>query len=105
MLGNRLKDLRNELKLTQDDLAKKLNIPRGTYAHYELDKRQPDNDTLVKLADFFKVSIDYLFERTEKRTTKTEVNEFETTEGLTQADLDLVHNLIKNLKDKNRVNK
>lgn len=105
MLGNRLKDLRSELNLTQDDIAKKLKIPRGTYAHYELNKRQPDNDTLNRLADFFNVSIDYLFGRTESRSIKVEILEFDATEGLTESDLNLVRNLIENLKEKNKANK
>ncbi|WP_433958886.1 helix-turn-helix domain-containing protein [Cytobacillus horneckiae] len=60
MLGDRLKILRSERKLTQEELASKIGVTRGTYAHYEINKRQPDYDTLIKLADFFEVSTDYL---------------------------------------------
>nr|WP_286887017.1 helix-turn-helix domain-containing protein [Aneurinibacillus sp. UBA3580] len=59
----RLKQLRQQKRLTQEETAKLLNISRGTYAHYEIDKRQPDFVTLEKLADFFGVSIDYLLGR------------------------------------------
>ncbi|WP_100373109.1 helix-turn-helix domain-containing protein [Bacillus sp. FJAT-45037] len=65
MLHERLKKLRNELKLTQTQLAEKLDITRGTYAHYEIGKRQPDYETLQKIADFFEVSVDYLLGRTD----------------------------------------
>lgn len=65
MLGNRLKKLRLQKKLTQEELAEKLGITRGTYAHYEINKRQPDYETLQKLADFFNVSVDYLLGRTD----------------------------------------
>lgn len=60
MLGDRLKKLRSTQNLSQQELADKLNISRGTYAHYEINKRQPDYNTLKKISDFFNVSIDYL---------------------------------------------
>lgn len=60
MLGKTLKKLRNDKSLTQQKLANILGIPRGTYAHYEIGKREPDNATLLLLANFFKVTVDYL---------------------------------------------
>lgn len=63
VLGDRLKHLRNAKNLTQTQLSKELNISRGTYAHYEINKREPDFDTLQKLADFYNVSTDYLLGR------------------------------------------
>lgn len=66
MLGDKLQKLRQEKKLTQEQLSKAIGITRGTYAHYEINKRQPDYETLQKLADFFDVSIDYLLGRTDK---------------------------------------
>lgn len=60
MLGDRLKKLRNDHNWTQEDVARKLELSRGTYAHYEINKRQPDYDTLKKLSEIFDVSIDYL---------------------------------------------
>ncbi|MBN6187748.1 helix-turn-helix transcriptional regulator [Aneurinibacillus sp. BA2021] len=63
MFGIRLKELRQQRQLTQEETARRLNISRGTYAHYEIGKRQPDFATLQKLADFFDVSIDYLLGR------------------------------------------
>lgn len=60
MLGERLSKLRLSRNLTQQQLADSVNISRGTYAQYEINRREPDNDTLSKLAAFFEVSIDYL---------------------------------------------
>lgn len=60
LLGERLTKLRKQKKLTQESLSKKLNIPRTTYSGYESDRREPDIDTLRKLANFFDVSLDYL---------------------------------------------
>ena len=58
-----LKNLRQQKKLTQDELAKELNITRPTYANYESEITQPTIETLIKLADYFNVSIDYLVGR------------------------------------------
>ncbi len=60
MLGDRLKKLRNSKGWTQEDVAKKLDMSRGTYAHYEINKRQPDYDTLKTLSTLYEVSIDFL---------------------------------------------
>ncbi len=60
MLGKRLKELRSSRKLTQTEIAEKLGITRGTYAHYEIDKRQPDYETLKKIAKYYDVNTDYL---------------------------------------------
>ena len=60
MIGDRLKKLRQQKKLTQTEFANKIGISRGTYAHYEINKRQPDYETLIKIASFFNVSTDFL---------------------------------------------
>lgn len=60
MLGDRLKKLRSIHGLSQEELSKRLGMSRGTYAHYEINKRQPDYETLQALANFFEVSTDYL---------------------------------------------
>lgn len=65
MLGKRISNLRKQKKLTQENVSKMLGIHRGTYANYEAGRREPDNETLHKLADFFNVSIDYLLGRSE----------------------------------------
>lgn len=62
MLGEKLKSLRETRGITQQLVADRLGMSRGTYAHYEINRREPDFDTLKELADFFKVSIDYLLE-------------------------------------------
>lgn len=63
MLGDRLKRLRNTKGLTQQEVADRLHMSRGTYAHYEINKRQPDYDTLQRFADFFDCTVDYLLGR------------------------------------------
>lgn len=65
MLCERLKDLRLSRGRTQQDIASALNISRSAYALYEAGKRQINYDCLAALADFYHVSLDYLFSRTD----------------------------------------
>lgn len=55
--------LREQNNITQKQLAEYLGMTRQGYAHYEQGDREPDPTTLIKLADFFSVSVDYLLER------------------------------------------
>lgn len=65
MLLERLLELRNKHGLTQQQVAELLDVGRTTYAMYEQGKREMDYELLIKLADHYKVSLDYLFGRTE----------------------------------------
>lgn len=56
----RLVNLRKNFRLTQSELARALNVSQAAIGNWELGKREPDNKTLVSLADFFHVSVDYL---------------------------------------------
>ena len=58
--GKILKSLRKDKGVTQQEIACELNVDRSTYAKYETAKSQPNFDTLVKIADYFDVSTDYL---------------------------------------------
>ncbi|MED1779511.1 helix-turn-helix transcriptional regulator [Bacillus subtilis] len=60
MLSDRLVKLRKSKKLTQQGLAAKLEITRSSLSQYEIGNRQPDYETLKKIADFFEVTTDYL---------------------------------------------
>ncbi|NPV54674.1 MAG: helix-turn-helix domain-containing protein [Firmicutes bacterium] len=62
-IGIRLRELRNSHGLTQRDLAAKLSVSPSTIALYELGQREPDIDMINQLAEFFHVSVDYLFGR------------------------------------------
>lgn len=65
MLGKRLKTLRNEKNLTQEELGKKINVTKVSISGYENNNRSPDTETLQNIADFFDVSVDYLLGRTD----------------------------------------
>lgn len=56
----RLKIIREKKGLTQTQAAEQLNISRVNYNRYENGEREPDNATLIKLAQFFNVSTDFL---------------------------------------------
>lgn len=63
MFHIRLKELRNQKGLTQRDFSKVFKVSTGAIAMWETGKRQPDNDMMIKLADYFGVSVDYLLGR------------------------------------------
>lgn len=66
MLGERIQYLREENKLTQKQLAKKLNISTSSLSSYEQNARKPSVDTIIELAKFFNVTSDYILELTNK---------------------------------------
>lgn len=68
-LSERLYSLRKEQNLTQLLAAEGMGIPFSTYRRYEKREREPDASTLVKMADFYSVTLDYLVGRSEERTT------------------------------------
>lgn len=67
MFGSRLKDLRNERKLTQDDLGKLLNVSGKTIGTWERDSRQPNIESINKLATIFGVTTDYLLGNSDEK--------------------------------------
>ncbi|MBQ3074542.1 MAG: helix-turn-helix transcriptional regulator [Clostridia bacterium] len=64
----RLKELRKSRKISQQKLAMDLNLNQNSISRYETGEREADYTTLICLADYFNVSIDYLLERTDNPT-------------------------------------
>ena len=64
----RLKELRLERKLTQGQMAEVLGCNQVTYLRYENELHSPSIPTLIKLADFFHTTVDYLIENDSSRT-------------------------------------
>ncbi len=56
----RIRDLREDRDLTQDQIVKILNMHKTTYTNYEQGKREPPFDFIIKLAKIYDVSIDYI---------------------------------------------
>ena len=63
----RLKELRAEKGATQKEVAEVICCSPLVYSRYEREEREPDIDTLCRLADFFGVTVDYIVCRTNKR--------------------------------------
>ena len=61
----RLKDLREDLDITQKAIAEYLHIKQNTYSQYENGQRQIPLDMLIALAKYYKTSTDYILELTD----------------------------------------
>lgn len=64
MIGDRIKELREDFNMKQEDLAEILQVSKSTISCYEKNTVLPPLDKLVKIADTFNVSLDYLACRT-----------------------------------------
>lgn len=60
MLGEKLKELREKKGFNKKQMAKELNLQYMTYCRYEGNEREPNNETLISIADYFNVTVDYL---------------------------------------------
>lgn len=67
MFAQRLRELRSEKGVVQKDVANFLNITTSAYGFYEQGKRVPDTDIMIKLSNYFNVSLDYLLGKTDVR--------------------------------------
>lgn len=65
MFANRLKFLRQSKELTQVQLAEKLGVKKQSVSNWENDNIMPSVEMLIKMADFFHVSTDYLLARSQ----------------------------------------
>lgn len=64
---NKLKNLREDKDLKQSDVAKILNVSQVSYGRYELGLSEPSIASLIKLANFYDVSIDYIVGRSNEK--------------------------------------
>lgn len=72
---NRIRELRLERGLNMRETAKALNLPYTTYVNYEKGAREPNSEMLVKIANFFDVSIDYLLKRNNSEKTVQHIDQ------------------------------
>lgn len=98
-MKERLQSLRKSRKMTQEDVAVMLEVSLSTYQKYERNAISPPYDTLIKLADFYGVSTDYLLGREtgEPNTLDKLVGEFDMS-ALEKEILDNYLNLPKNMR-------
>ena len=67
MLYKRIRDLREDNDLTQREMGEILSCSQRVYSNYERGELDIPTDILIKLADYYDVSVDYLLDRTKKR--------------------------------------
>ena len=65
IIGERLRSLRESVRLSQAKLAKELDVSQSALARYEIDDSTPSPEVFLKYADYFDVSLDYIFGRTD----------------------------------------
>jgi len=75
LFGKNLRKLREERNITQKELAEHLGVTGRTIGYYESSDRFPPPETINRIADFFNVSIDWLFGRTNVRIPIVKVTE------------------------------
>lgn len=63
VFSERLKELRLKKGLTQTELGKKVGVKQNTFTNWENGKREPNFETIIKIADLLEVSLDWLFGR------------------------------------------
>ncbi len=95
MIAEKIKYLREQNKLTQTALAKKIGITRSGVNAWELGISVPSTQYIVELATLFGVSTDFLLD--------VNHNSAVNTEGLTEEDIKIIYNLIQHLKKKTRL--
>lgn len=104
-VGNRLKKLRLERRLTLREVAFKIGIAKSSYASYEGGYRNPPIDKLVALAQLYRVSTDYLLNLTN---IPESVEDFQRNQlqwdgiNLTEKELEIVHQVVDLLTDKHQ---
>lgn len=108
----RLVLLRKELSLTQEEFAEKIGYTRTAVSAWEIGRNEPSNSDVIKIAEFFGVTTDYLLGKTEIRNSEEANFKFAfhkdiDTEGLTDEDIKEaleIYRMIKNRKKKDGKN-
>jgi len=67
ILGNRIRNLRDSEDIQQVDFAKKIGVSNVVLSRYESGERKPDYETIVKIAEYFDVTTDYLLGKVDNR--------------------------------------
>ena len=96
MVGMRIRELRMEKGITQNELSNYLGLTPKMVSFYELEQRFPPHDILIKLADYFDVSTDYLLGRSEIKNSDQLLKEYSSLTYESQKKLEKqIRNLIK----------
>ena len=99
-LMNRIRDLRQEKRWTQEEMAEKIGVHQKQISAYERGINIPSTEVLIKLSEVFDVSLDYLAFEAEGRSAKVEIKDrellrqFETIDKLNDQDKDIVKQVL-----------
>ena len=99
---NKIKQLRIENKKTQAQMAAFLSITQAAYSKYECGRAEPTLETLIKLADFFGVTVDYLLGRTDDKLSAPQKEDENKNAALSSEELKLLE-IYRKLSVKNRI--
>lgn len=109
MNGNKLKKMRENKGLLQKEVADALKISTSTIGMYEQNRREPDNETLKKISNYFNVSTDYLLDNIPKKSEEEEIEILRQLlvkngymspgEDLSKSEMDNIIKMLKNNKD------
>ncbi|MBR3802832.1 MAG: helix-turn-helix transcriptional regulator [Clostridia bacterium] len=94
MLNEKIKSLRLSCNYSQVDVAEKLSVTKQTISNWENNNIQPSIDMLIKIADLFGVTTDYLLSR--ESIARIDVN------GLTDTEVQHINNIINDLRRKSK---
>ena len=106
MLGNRIKALREELGLKQEELASKMSVSPSAIGMYETNKREPNDEIKLKLAKLFDVSTDYLLGKSDIRKPQeiyiedADIAFYNNIKGLNETNKEILKNIIEGLNAK-----
>jgi transcriptional regulator with XRE-family HTH domain len=89
--GERIALLREKQGMTQEDLASALGISRASLSHYETNRREPDHETINKIASYFRVTTDYLLGRTDDAGKQLDPDVKEFVDSLELSDEDILN--------------
>lgn len=112
-INDKLRQLRLSKNLTQEEIANVINIKQSSYSSYEIGRREPDLETLVKIADLYKISVDQLLGRPENNNLTTKENKpdfksdlhkklFDKINELEEEDIILLNGYVDKLLDRNK---
>lgn len=112
MIGNRIKKLREELDLKQEELAKKIGVSPSAVGMYERDLREANDEIKIKMCELFNCSMDYLTGKSDIRNPeKLDLNDIDIAfatgiKGLNEENKEIAKNIIEGLlaKQKNEEN-
>lgn len=94
-LGSRLKELRDKSGLSQEQVATLVSVQRGTVYNYESDQRRPSFEALIRLAEVFNVTTDYLLGCERNKAYLIDGT------GLSPNEITIIRNLVNSMVEKN----